>query len=48
MPAVDKWMSDYGWDKNFSEIDSIPFSETREYVRVVMQNEERYHALYDF
>lgn len=45
---VDKWMSDYGWDKNFSEIDSIPFSETREYVRVVMQNEERYHALYDF
>ena len=45
---VDEWMKEYGWDKNFSEIDSIPFSETREYVKVVMQNEEKYKELYEF
>lgn len=45
---VDEWIKEYGWDKNFSEIEQIPFSETREYVKVVMQNEEQYKALYDF
>ena len=45
---VDEWMKEYGWDRGFSEIDSIPFSETREYVKVVMQNEEKYKELYEF
>jgi len=45
---VDEWMKEYGWGKNFSEIDSIPFSETRDYVKVVMQNEEKYKELYEF
>lgn len=45
---VDEWVSKYGWKKNFSEIEKIPFSETREYVRIVMLNEKQYKQLYDF
>lgn len=44
---VDDWVKKYGWNKNFSEIDKIPFSETREYVKVVLQNEQQYKRLYD-
>jgi soluble lytic murein transglycosylase len=45
---VDAWMKQYGWNKDFSEIEKIPFSETREYVKVVLQNESQYKKLYDF
>ena len=45
---VDSWIQKYGWTKNFQEIEKIPFSETREYVRIVLLNEKHYKQLYDF
>ena len=45
---VDSWMEEYGWGKNFSEIDEIPFSETRNYVKIVLLNEKQYNHLYTF
>ena len=44
---VDEWVKKYGWTKDFSEIEKIPFSETREYVKVVLQNERQYKKLYN-
>ena len=44
---VDDWVKKNGWGKDFSEIEKIPFSETREYVKVVMQNESQYKKLYN-
>ena len=45
---VDSWMEEYGWGKNFSEIEKIPFTETREYVKIVLLNEQQYTHLYKF
>nr|AIA89857.1 SLT [uncultured Megamonas sp.] len=45
---VDSWMKQYGWKKDFSKIEEIPFSETREYVRIVLLNEKQYNQLYGF
>ena len=45
---VDEWIQKYGWQKNFAEIDEIPFSETRNYVRIVLLNEKQYNHLYNF
>ena len=45
---VDEWMEKYGWDKNFEKIEEIPFTETREYVKMVLLKRERYKALYNF
>lgn len=45
---VDEWMEKYGWDKNFEKIEEIPFTETREYVMMVLLKRERYKALYNF
>lgn len=45
---VDSWIRRYGWKKDFQEIEKIPFSETREYVKIVLLNEKHYKQLYDF
>lgn len=45
---VDEWMEKYGWDKKFEKIEEIPFTETREYVKMVLLKRERYKALYNF
>ena len=45
---VDSWMEEYGWEKNFSEIEKIPFTETREYVKIILLNEQQYKHLYKF
>ena len=45
---VDSWVREYGWTKDFQEIEKIPFSETREYVRIVLLNEKQYNQLYGF
>lgn len=45
---VDSWIEKYGWKKDFQEIEKIPFSETREYVKIVLLNEKHYKQLYDF
>lgn len=45
---VDMWIKDYGWKKDFSKVEEIPFSETREYVKIILLNEKQYKQLYDF
>lgn len=45
---VDEWMQQYGWKKDFKKIDEIPFSETKNYVRIVLLNEKQYNHLYTF
>lgn len=43
---VHEWMNLYGWDMNFKDIDEIPYAETREYVKKVLKNHEKYQKLY--
>ena len=43
---VHEWIDTYGWDKNFSDYQQIPFPETREYVKQVLANEAKYQELY--
>ena len=43
---VKEWMKRNRWDMNFHDIDEIPFGETREYVRRVLKNQEKYQELY--
>ena len=43
---VRHWMEEGGWRKNFSDIDSIPYSETRMYVKKVLACREKYYELY--
>ena len=43
---VRDWMQKYGWGSDFSDIDAIPFNETREYVRRVLHDEKEYDRLY--
>ena len=40
------WMEEGGWQKNFSDVDSIPYSETRNYVKKVLACREKYYELY--
>ncbi len=37
---VDLWMEERGWPADFAEIDKIPFPETREFVRTVIENRD--------
>ncbi len=41
-----EWMQENGWDYNFNDIKSIPYSDTREYVAKVMQDRDKYYLLY--
>jgi soluble lytic murein transglycosylase len=43
---VNQWMRQMNWDRNFREIEKIPYQETREYVRKVLSAREKYRALY--
>lgn len=45
---VDDWIERYGWDPGFSDIDAIPYDETRHYVRSVLNNEKKYVELYGY
>ena len=40
------WMEENGWDEDFSDIDAIPYSETRNYVKRVLHCREKYMELY--
>lgn len=44
---VEEWMDQYGWTYDFNDISDIPFPETRQYVKRVLQNKEKYEKLYD-
>ena len=39
-------MEKNGWRKNFSDVDAIPFNETRNYVKKVLACREKYFELY--
>lgn len=44
--TVRQWVADRAWDGNPEELEKIPFTETREYVRNVLKNYEAYKAIY--
>lgn len=37
---VDSWMEERGWPPDYADIDGIPFPETREFVRSVIENRD--------
>ena len=44
---VHEWIELYGWDeRTFDDYTQIPFPETREYVKRVLDNEQNYAKLY--
>ena len=43
---VQHWIQENGWKKNFSDVDAIPYDETRNYVKRVLQCREKYSELY--
>lgn len=43
---VYEWMKKYHWDINFKDYTKIPFPETREYVKRVLENKKHYNRLY--
>ena len=43
---VREWMHLYNWNMDFKEVDAIPYEETREYVKKVIANNEKYKKLY--
>lgn len=43
---VQHWIRENGWNKNFSDVDAIPYDETRNYVKRVLQCREKYAELY--
>lgn len=43
---VQHWMETKGWRKNFSDVDQIPFNETKNYVKKVLACREKYSELY--
>ena len=38
---VDEWITEYGWKDDFTNIKEIPFPETREFVKLVVETRER-------
>ena len=44
---VEEWIEEYHWTKDFSNIDEIPFAETRMYVKAVLSNMNQYKRLYN-
>ena len=43
---VQAWMTQYGWQQDFSSVESIPYAETREYVARVLKYQQKYKTLY--
>lgn len=43
---VHEWIEHYGWRSDFSEIEEIPYAETREYIRKVFLFRYHYERLY--
>lgn len=43
---VHDWMEKNHWDENFSDVDKIPYAETRDYVKRVLHCREKYAKLY--
>ncbi|MBE8954712.1 MAG: lytic transglycosylase domain-containing protein [Quinella sp. 2Q5] len=43
---VREWMERNHWGENFSDVDKIPYAETRDYVKRVLHCREKYSELY--
>ena len=43
---VHDWMKKYHWNMDFKDYEKIPFPETREYVKKVLNNKQEYNRLY--
>lgn len=43
---VHEWIEQNHWDENFSDVDKIPYAETRDYVKCVLHCREKYSRLY--
>ena len=43
---VQNWIQENGWGENFSDIEAIPYSETRNYVKRVLHCRDKYAELY--
>lgn len=43
---VRDWMEQNHWSENFSDVDKIPYAETRDYVKRVLHCREKYSELY--
>lgn len=43
---VQHWIQENGWSKNFSDVEAIPYDETRLYVKRVLHCREKYAELY--
>ena len=43
---VHEWMEKNHWNENFSDVDKIPYAETRDYVKRVLHCREKYSMLY--
>ena len=43
---VRDWMEKNNWSENFSDVDKIPYAETRDYVKRVLHCREKYSKLY--
>ncbi|HXL04724.1 MAG TPA: lytic transglycosylase domain-containing protein [Bacillota bacterium] len=43
---VNKWLDDQRWSGGEEDINSIPFAETREYVKKVLRLYRKYHEVY--
>ena len=41
------WIDEYGWGEDFDDIDQIPFGETRDYVRRVLNSRLKYQLFYN-
>ena len=46
--TVWNWIEQYGWDKDFSDIESIPYEETRKYVKNVLRSYKKYKQIYNW
>ena len=44
---VQSWMRLYGWQQDFSDVEKIPYAETREYVLRVLKYQKKYEDLYE-
>ena len=43
---VHEWIKENHWNENFSDVDKIPYAETRDYVKRVLHCREKYAKLY--
>lgn len=41
-----EWMAENGWNYDFTDLEAIPYADTKEYVAKVLHDRDRYYLLY--